>query len=225
LERDADYEALVAARQACRRCSGLTNASLIHDGRYDSNEIGPYTRWQGNRQADLLVVAQDFADVESFVKLEGWPGERVETNLVLRELLNAAGFEVSGPVKGVSDDVVFLTNAVLCMKRGRMGSTVPREYFETCGRNFLRATIELVQPRAVAALGGDALRAIRAAYGQPSAGPLKQFVDRMPAAFLGDDTALFVRYHPSRRVLNTHRSKLEQMQDWERIGAWLREAA
>jgi uracil-DNA glycosylase family 4 len=223
--REAQYQELVTARRACRRCSGLTNPSLIAGGHYDSNEIGPYTRWQGNRQAELLVVAQDFADVESFIRFEGWPGEGVQTNLALRELLNVAGFEASGPVKGVSDDVVFLTNAVLCMKPGNMGSKVPGEYFDACGRRFLRPTIELLHPRAVVALGGDALRAIRSAYGTPGSPRLKQLVERTPAGWLSERTALFVRYHPSPRVQNTHRSKAEQMQDWERIGTWLRDTA
>jgi uracil-DNA glycosylase len=216
------FDELVAARKACRRCSGLANPSVIEEGRYDSDEIGPYARWQGNRESPLLVVGQDFADVDGFIRLEGWPGERVQTNRLLTDLLREAGFAAQPPRRGVPDDVAFCTNAVLCMKQGGMQASVPSTYFENCGRSFLRPTIELVAPRAVVALGAGAVTAIRAAYGVPKRATLTDLVEHTPAATLGPRTALFVRFHPSPRVTNSWRSEEAQREDWARIGDWLR---
>lgn len=94
------YEKLVAARKACHVCEarGLTNPASFPD--LDSDRIGPYSRWQGNLDAELMVVAQDFADANTFKRLGGWPGPRVRTNLALVDLLRAAGIDVTAPEVG-----------------------------------------------------------------------------------------------------------------------------
>jgi uracil-DNA glycosylase len=219
-----EYSGLVAQRKRCRLCPKLQNPAAILGGTLDSDELGPYSRWQGSLDAELLVVAQDFADAATFVRLDGWPGDRVSTNLALTELLNEAGFPAQPPRREKSDDVVFLTNAVLCMKQGPMSASVPRVYFETCGRHFLRPTIELIQPRAVVALGSGALDALRAAYGVPDRAPLRDLVERSPAARLSAITVLFAMFHPSPTVRNTVRSLETQREDWRRLGRWLRAA-
>ncbi len=54
------YERLVAARKACKRCRPrLANPAYIAEGHLDSAEIGPYSRWQGNLYAPIVVVGQD----------------------------------------------------------------------------------------------------------------------------------------------------------------------
>ena len=221
---ESAYAQLVRQRKACRLCPGLQNAAVIADGRLDSDEIGPYARWQGRLDAALLVVAQDFADAETFFRLRGWPGEGVATNLALTELLTEAGIPAQGPQRGCADDSAFFTNAVLCMKSGRMSTPVPARYYRTCGEHFLKPTVELLRPRAVVALGAGALLAMRAAFGVPERQPLDILVQQCPAAYLTAGTALFVMYHPSPTVRNTTRSLEQQRADWRRLGAWLRAA-
>jgi hypothetical protein len=66
--KHAAYDALVAARKVYYVCEsrGLTNPATMPD--FDSDRIGPYSRWQGKLDAELMVVAQDFADVDTFHK-------------------------------------------------------------------------------------------------------------------------------------------------------------
>ena len=40
------YLELVAARRTCTLCHGLENPSLCAGGKYDSDEIGVWSRWQ-----------------------------------------------------------------------------------------------------------------------------------------------------------------------------------
>jgi hypothetical protein len=117
------YLHVVAERKACEACPGLANASRIGAGRFDADEIGAYSRWQGNLDAELMVVGQDFADEDSFIKYRGWPGERVRTNRTLVELVAQAGIGIEPPRFGTPDDRLFFTNAVLL---SRMRSAVPR---------------------------------------------------------------------------------------------------
>ena len=120
------YANLVAARKRCCQCRELKNPSSISAGQLDSNEIGPYSRWQGNLNAPLVPVAQDFADIDTFIRLGGRPGEKVQTNLALVELLGKAGFKIDPPHENNHDNVLFFTNAVLCLKSGSMQKAVPK---------------------------------------------------------------------------------------------------
>jgi uracil-DNA glycosylase len=213
---------LVAERKACRACApALTNPSIVAGGSLDSDRIGPYARWQGNQQAELMVVAQDFADVQTFQRVKGWPGQRVRANLRLVELVAAAGIRIEPPRIGRSDDRLFFTNAVLCLKQGGMSAPVPAECSRTCGRRFLRPTIELVSPRAVAALGVHAVKAVLAAFDiEAPRDSLLELIDAGQTFQLSDRTRLFPLAHPSNRT----RSMTLQKRDWQQLGEWLHAA-
>ena len=210
VEKRVRYHQLVEQRKDCARCPGLTNASAIDDGRMDCDRIGPFSQWQGNLDAALMVVAQDFADVEGFRKHEGWPGERVRTNTMLAALLTRAGIPIKPPQFGTADDRLFFTNAVLCMKRGGMRAPLPESCATECGRRFLRPTIELVAPRVVVSLGGRAMGAVCRAFGlEPPASLAAAAAIPIP---LTSSAVLMPLHHPS-----ASRSRQAQQRDWDRV--------
>ena len=218
------YARLVAARKDCRVCPQLANPSVVESGVLDSDRIGPYSQWQGNLDAPLVVVGQDFADTSTFRRVQGWPGERVATNKNLVRLLAAAGFSVPLPRIGSPDDTLFFTNAVLCLKQGSMQRAIPSSCFQACAQRFLRPTIDLVAPRAVAALGAGALGAVLLAYGLRSPGPLLELVVAGVTFDLPSGARVFPLCHPSPTVHATTRSLALQESDWSRVGEWLRAA-
>ena len=65
------YAELVATRRTCHRCAGLTNPADLLEGRFDSAHVGPWSLWQGNLHAALMVVGQDWGDTAYFVRHEG----------------------------------------------------------------------------------------------------------------------------------------------------------
>jgi DNA polymerase len=221
MEKETLYRQLVQRRKECARCVlHLDNASTIADGTLDCDEIGAYSRWQGNLNAELMVVAQDFANVDGFCKYKGWPGETVQTNLALVELIAEAGITIEPPRAGVSDDRLFFTNAVLCMKRaGGMQGRVPKSCVRECGRQFLRPMIQLVAPRIVVTLGSKAMAATCAAFGRESPGRLACVVAQ--PIRLNERTELVPLYHPSPTVLNTIRSLDAQRADWRKLAGML----
>jgi DNA polymerase len=213
------YLHVVAERKACEACPGLANASRIGAGRFDADEIGAYSRWQGNLDAELMVVGQDFADEDSFIKYRGWPGERVRTNRTLVELVAQAGIGIEPPRFGTPDDRLFFTNAVLCMKAGGMQTAIPASCFHECGRRFLVPLIRIVSPKLVVTLGAKAAEAVGRAFGllplpkPPAAGRMPQ-----PVQLIGDATMLMCLHHPSPTVQNTTRSMAAQRDDWREVG-------
>lgn len=176
----------------------------------DSDRIGPFSRWQGNLDAALMVVGQDFADVDGFQKHRGWPGERVRTNLTLAALLAHAAIPVDPPQFGIADDRVFFTNAVLCMKRGGMRAPVSEACASACGRRFLRPTIELIAPKVIVSLGARAMGAVCRAFDlEPPARLCAAVAVPIP---LAGSTVLMPLYHPA-----ASRSRQAQESDWDRV--------
>lgn len=217
ISRREEYEGLVGERKACGRCTKLTNPSEIEEGRYDSDELGPWTAWQGDLHARLMVVGQDFSDVDYFVRNRGRDVAGNPTNVALGELLAGIGMPIG-------DGSLFFTNAILCLKQGGLQGAVSKEWFTECGSRFLKRTIELVAPKVVAPLGERACRAICDVYGLRRLQPYRKAVESGEFARVGKGSRLVPVYHCGMRVRNTLRNMDEQKKDWERVRLALDEA-
>jgi DNA polymerase len=216
----AQYEALVKMRESCHECSGVTNGSSIQGGIYDCDEVGAWSLWQGNLNAKLMVVGQDWGDVEWFLRVKGYPTSTSKTNTTLIELLRAAGLNINLANKTTGHGLLFFTNAVLCMKEGGAQAPVKPGWLRNCGSRFLRPTIELVQPKVVVSLGAKAYEAVMSAY-QMTARGFKAAVESGEPDRLAGGVYVFPVYHCGAYVLNTHRKLPQQIEDWRRIGSFL----
>jgi DNA polymerase len=220
-----NYGALVRARQACHACQGLINPADCDGGIHDSEQIGPWTLWQGNLRADLLVVGQDWGDTRYFTKNVGRDSSRNPTNATLVKLVRSIGIEIAAPTpRDSGGGTVFFTNAVLCLKGGGLQAKVKPEWFANCGLRFLQPTIDLIAPKVVVALGERAFKAIAAIYRLPRIN-FREAVDRSDGFTLSDGIRCFPMYHCGARILNTHRPMPQQLRDWERVGRALHNTA
>jgi len=218
--KTARYSALVEARKLCRACIGLTNPSVCHGGVFDCDEIGAWSRWQGNLDAELMVIGQDWGDVASFVREKGGSTNTSKTNTTLVELLASIGFQIRLPRENSGRSAVFLTNAVLCLKDGGAQARVREEWLSNCGTRFLRPLIDLVQPKMVVCLGKRAYHAAVNAYGI-SPGTFSRAVESEAPVPLTEGIYAFAVYHCGARILNTHRKLAAQLDDWQRIAKFL----
>ncbi|MBT4863499.1 MAG: hypothetical protein HON53_00060 [Planctomycetaceae bacterium] len=210
------YRKLVKERKACRECKELTNPSCVDDGCFDSIEIGPWTRWQGNLTAEVMVVGQDWGDIAYLRRHEGFDDESNRTNVTLMELLKSIKISVGTPNSDKHNEV-FFTNAVLCLKKGGLQAKVNPEWFTNCS-SFLRRQIEIVAPLVVVTLGNHALQAVRNAFNLPKKLRLAEAVTDKDGELLFGNTRLLATYHCGARVLNTWRPIDKQLKDWKRIG-------
>jgi len=223
MSKQKRYLELVEGRKACRACEGLLNPSVYEGGRYDSNHIGPWSRWQANLNARLLVIGQDWGDKRYFVDHRGFDGLENPTNRHLKALLESVGVAIQPPPNTESVGEIFLTNAILCLKRGGLQAPVRTEWFENCGKKYLQPLIDLVDPEIVITLGLRALTTVLNLYGIPRPKCLRDAVENRDDIELPGGTLLFPMYHCGQRVLNTHRSFTQQMEDWARVRHLLEE--
>jgi uracil-DNA glycosylase family 4 len=216
------YAELVRKRKQCALCNGLTNPATVTGGSCDSDEIGPWSRWQANLNGRVLVVGQDWGDVAYFKKWDGRDQEQGNpTNENLQKLLAVLNIGISQPLeKQISS--VFLTNMVLCLKRGGMQAAVRDEWLCNCTREFLVPLINIVRPRIVLALGLSVTKSILDYYDIPhrSTAKLADLMARGPYSLTREIHFLPV-YHCGAGSVNRNRSLVEQTEDWQRIAAWL----
>jgi hypothetical protein len=216
MSKIAEYTTLVAARQTCHLCCdcGLTNPVDVQDGHFDWNQIGGWSRWQLNLNASLMVVGQDGGGTEYFVDHEGKEPPDNPTDLALVNLVGCAGVVIGPPDAQEGQNVVFFTNAILCLKSGGAQATVKQCWFNNCVY-FLRRQIEIVHPKVVVGLGKDAYNAILRGFCiQP--GPFLAEVEAMDGTVLPNGTRAFAVYHCGRRG-QRHRAMDVQREDWRRI--------
>ena len=126
----------------------------------------------------------------------------------------------TGP-KGHNSTRVFLTNALLWLKKGGLSSAVEEEWFWGDSATFLLEQIAIVQPRVIVALGQKAYDAILHAYGLPvPKGSFRGVVENAGGMLLPgmpSETRVFPVYHCGARVRNTIRTLDQQRHDWRRI--------
>ena len=217
MNKQAAYQAIVEARKLCVLCDGLTNPSSYEADCLDSDHIGPWSRWQGNLDAKLLIVGQDWSNIDYFEKNHGFDAENNGSNNTLRKLLTSIGIDIDPPsLTNPGQHKVFLTNAILCLKAGDMGAPVRESWLKQCGSHFLKPTIEIVHPLAVISLGKHACESIFREYHLPKM-IFREAVDQPEGFLLSHSMRFFPMYHCSRQVLNTHRKCGQQLADWQRV--------
>lgn len=222
--RETAYAALVAARKTCHRCQGLANPADSRYRQFDSDEIGPWSCWQGDLHSRVMVVGQDWGDTSYFLKWEGRDQPTGNpTNENLRTLLTEIGYHIGGP-RECQEQVLFLTNTILCLKEGGLQGPVHGEWFPVCVEHFLKPLLAIVNPAVVLTLGKHASHAILAAYQVPfkKSQSLAQLVQGSPYT-LTPATVLFPLYHCGRQGVNRNRSLDKQREDWRRIARWLKQ--
>jgi DNA polymerase len=214
----AQYATLVRARKSCHACDGLVNPASYDGGILDSDQIGPWSLWQGNLNAGLVIVGQDWGDTRYFSDNGGRETPRNPTNKMLRSLLGSIGINIAEPTAAdAGGGTVFLTNAILCLKNGGMQAKVRSEWFTNCGARFLRPTIDLIAPKVVVTLGEWAYSTVTAAYGLPRVA-FRQAVEQAEGFYLTQGARYFPMYHCGARILNSHRPLEQQLRDWARVG-------
>lgn len=225
--RDVDklfqYAQLVQKRKACRFCAPeLVNPNDCEHGVFDEGEhIGAWSRWQGNLDATLMIIGQDWGGADFYVKYEGIGNDENSTNKSIRDLLKSIDIDIELPQVGATGSL-FFTNSILCLRQSGLTGPTKSRWFKNCSKEFLRPQIELVRPKVVATLGYKAYRSVMDAFGVPTKSKMRDAVTE--ATRLQNGSLLVPLYHPG-RLGTVSRSLEDQKLDWQRIRSELSDNA
>ncbi len=164
-------ETLIEARRKCRLCM-TKDPSAIRNGSefaFDPRVVSYWSQWLGNEKPTILIVGQDFSNVDYFVSNSGQDEQGNKTNDNLKDLLGHAGISVGIAPTADRNAPVFLTNSVLCLKTGSMSDPIKDRWVSNCSQAHLRPLIEKLRPRIVVGMGKHGWTAVRRVLGLSAA--------------------------------------------------------
>ena len=191
----------------------------------DKPYVNLWNLWQGNLDADIMVIGQDFGHKDdNAVCLHTWQSGEYNnpTDCALRRLF----YEVFGIDIDQKDLPLFFTNAANCYRKYKTTGGMHGGWLPICVNKFMARLIRIVRPKMIIVLGQAAFESlfcmeelpIRCSDVKGSKG--NAFSDVMQNRYEiceGDWCArVFPVYHPGANS-NRNRTDLQQKQDWERI--------
>ena len=212
--------------------------NLLSDDRKSSSELAP-AKVDGlsSRKREFLTLVERVSNCRICPRMDGRArvlslanGDLVATILFVAEAPGRLGAEVSGiplfgdqtgrnfqallDYSGIERKDVFVTNAVLCNPQNlnRTNGTPTKKEISQCS-SHLKATLEIIQPEIVVALGNVALNALKAV--EVHQATLAKDVGDMIAWY---GRVLIPLYHPGPRA-RIHRPLELQRQDFDHIAS------
>ena len=221
MNKTAAYQELVKKRKGFKFSHPeLTNPSATA---FDLDHVEPWAQWQGNLDASIVVIGQEFCDLETYNKVKGTV-ERVPdvyeypSNRNLAEYFALLGYDPGHPLQPNQATPIFFTNSVMALKNGSMSANFRDSWMKESRDEFLRPLLDIIQPKVIIAIGTKPTITLGKIYGF-SVGPHSLMVSRGPLRTT-DGPLIFPVYHTGGLGLR-NRSKALQIEDWKRIKSFL----
>lgn len=197
----------------------LKNPNQINDGEYDTYDvINPWSIWQGNLDAKILLIGQDWGDAKYYIDNKGKDKDSNPTNKNLIELFKSLNIDIGTPSNPNKTSPVFFTNAILGIKDNGMSSAVKDAWIYESTDEFLKPLIEIIEPEIIITLGVSAFKAIKSIYKLKEKSVLKELIHTNPIKV--DNKKIFNFYHCGGLGL-ANRSLPLQKQDWSIISNYM----
>src|ERR1035437_10245496 len=140
MDKEFAYRQLVEKRKKYSFCNGLTNPSQT---KFAIDELEPWAQWQNNINAEILVIGQEYCDVQTYENTEA-KVERFENryeypaNQNLHSyFFDILGYEIGHPIHPNKTNRIFFTNAVMGLKPGTMSANFKTSWLTESREEFL----------------------------------------------------------------------------------------
>ena len=189
------FQALVGEAASCTRCPAMCGRSAV------------FSNLNGSPDARIMFIGEAPGRKGADRTRVPFSGDQSGANL--DRFLGSIG---------LAREQIFITSAALCNPRTDSGANrKPTQKELTNCSEFLRRTIELIDPRVIVTLGSVALEALkRIQYHELN---LKESAARIHE---WQDRVLVPIYHPSPQVLASHRREAEQLRDYQVVAQAVR---
>jgi len=243
--------AVADCRLCCEEGHGISSEKLLHNfiaERPDGPRYGSvpnlWTDWANRLHAKIMMVGQDWGAEGGEIgttslrrRFEDTVAEGGDSEEIWRQMRKPLGLDASRTVRFFTEsakreglptiptnfmDDLYLTNSVLCVRRGREFSGYDnfdiRRSILNC-RKFLERQIEIVQPAVVVTLGSWPLWALNQ-IGSESLGKKLATVQAKPPGYIMTTigqtvVSIIPLYHHAARPVN--RSEEQQIEDYRYI--------
>ena len=215
-----EYERLVIKRKQFKFSDiGLTNPSATI---FDINEIEPWAQWQNNIDADILLIGQEYCDLDTYIKTQGKVERYPEifqypANKNLYEYFKILGYNIGHPLKPNKTNPIFFTNAVMGLKTPPMSANFKTSWLKESREQFLSPLIDIISPKIIIAIGAGATKSLSEIYDFKIT-THNEMVNNSPIK--SNRQLIFPVFHTGGLGLKNRSINL-QINDWKKIKKWL----
>ncbi len=219
LSKEEAYKQLVEKRKHSKFPKDLKNPSEVENGIYDKeNHIGPWSKWQGNLNAKIMFIGQDWGSEQYYLDYKGNHNNKSVTNKRVKEAFELIGIDVGLPNIPNKDAPCFFTNVILGLKGGNKASPIKSKWVKEHAEEFLKLTIEIVDPEIIITLGKPAYHSVADIYDIEKEN-MNEIIEKNPIE-LPNNKLLFAMYHCSPLGCRNRNWEL-QKKDWMKIKDYL----
>lgn len=165
---------------------GYRHVGEFADGRYDCDYVVPWSLSACNLDADIMLVAQDWASAEFLER--PFDAEMARLGHDARLPSNRNLFRFLKTHLGMEFAETFATDVVPFIKSGGMSARIERRAFDICTSEFLIPQIRIVEPRFVILIGKGVRDSLARSLGYPVARNVDAAIEN-PIAIDGIPTA------------------------------------
>ncbi|MBO5213520.1 MAG: hypothetical protein J6B86_01960 [Clostridia bacterium] len=228
------FRSLVEEVSKCHVCAQMVTLPHLGGGECLENDdhglntdtpyINLWNLWQGNLDADILVIGQDYGQKEHSPDFDRRYGDDSNpTDKNLKELFQSV-LKINPDEK---KEPLFFTNMANCYRKNSTSGAIHDGCISICANKFMARLIRIVEPKIIIVLGRRAFDAMFCLEGlplkcTPNPNGLKtDTFEAMLQAFYqlevnGKTIDVFPVYHPGFYSQKNRSMDLQKM-DWERI--------
>ncbi|MFA6101393.1 MAG: uracil-DNA glycosylase family protein [Victivallaceae bacterium] len=229
MTKQEQYLELVQDRKKYKFPKGLLNPSEILGGEYDCDHVEPFARWQGNLDAEIFLIGQDFGGSKFFVENKGDNKPSSYTNKKLMLLFKQidAGIDLGSSNSPNTSAPVFLTNAIVGIVdadgKAQTKDKIKEEWIRRSALDFIEPLLSIVQPKIIIAMGKVSFLCLAYIYPEainiPRTFKLEEWVAKEPPICV-DKKYIFPVSHCS--PVNRNWKWEQQCKDWGRVAPYFK---
>lgn len=235
-----ELENLFEELSICQKCTSLQrkngrDCSLINF--YKKKELAKkipsiWTDWASRLDSNIMIIGQDWGPYQDMEKLyqsykkeetmKNWKclieSEKSTTKKMLAKYLKTSAIEENFPLKDNFLEDIYITNAILCARRGNeyRGDNID---LKTSTKNcslYLKRQIEIVKPKVIVTLGYYPLYSLSLAYSFLVEKTLTSTLEKTKEILL-ENFIIIPLYHPTAQI-----SKEKQISQYRRIWNYMK---
>ncbi len=216
----------------CHICEKMMTLPHIQNSEYLVNDnhgldtdhpyVNRWNLWQGDLDADIMVIGQDYGTKEEDDELIVQTSDPTSKRLV--ELLTEA-FEWDS----LFQKPLFFTNMANCYRKHNTSGGMHPGWLPICANKFMSRLIRIIRPKIIIVLGRVAFEALHCMEDSsivcldPIEKGRDQYADIISHHYQldldGSKIAVFPVYHPGSNS-RINRSSSEQLNDWKKIAEY-----
>ena len=227
-----EFRRLVEDVSKCHICERLVTLPHIENSECLENDdhgldtdrpyINRWNLWQGNLDADIMVIGQDYGQKEDGVAIEvcSYANSTNHTDRKLRELIECA-FD-----KSIDEIPLFFTNMANCYRKKRTSGGMHSGWLPICANKYMERLIRIIRPKIIIVLGRSAFEALYCMENltvqclDPIKSGKESYADMIQHCYqidFGDEKiGVFPVYHPGANS-QMNRTFEQQLEDWKKI--------